>query len=94
MMQDNSRATLSYRPQANGQQEQSVKTMIQTVRVYVGDPLQADWDDLAEKLVHAINNSRDSTRKETPFYLIHGWDAHSTLKARTESMQLAKPRNK
>ena len=94
MMQANSRATLSYRPQANGQQEQSVKTMIQTVRVYVGDPLQADWDDLAEKLVHAINNSRDSTRKETPFYLIHGWDAHSTLKARTESMQLAKPRNK
>ncbi|KAE8905050.1 hypothetical protein PF005_g21588 [Phytophthora fragariae] len=88
MMQSRSRATLSYRPQANGQQERSVKTMIQTVRAYVEDPLQADWDAIAEKLVHAINNSRDSTRRETPFYLVHGWDARSTLKAMTESVKL------
>ncbi|GMF40047.1 unnamed protein product [Phytophthora fragariaefolia] len=87
MMQSRSRATLSYRPQANGQQERSVKTMIQTVRTYVEDPLQADWDNIAEKLVHAINNSRDSTRRETPFYLVHGWDARSTLKAMTESIR-------
>ncbi|GMF27070.1 unnamed protein product [Phytophthora fragariaefolia] len=87
MMQSKSRATLSYRPQANGQQERSVKTMIQTVRTYVEGPLQADWDDIAEKLVHAINNSRDSTRRETPFYLVHGWDARSTLKAMTESIR-------
>ncbi|POM58911.1 Hypothetical protein PHPALM_36377 [Phytophthora palmivora] len=60
--------------------------MIQTVRVYVEDPLQADWDDIAEKMVYAINNSRDSTRQETPFYLVHGWDARSTVKAMTESM--------
>jgi hypothetical protein len=39
MMGSKSRATLIYRPQANGQQERSVKTMIQTVRVYVKDPL-------------------------------------------------------
>ena len=93
MMQAKSRATLSYRPQANGQQEQSMKTMIPTVRVYAEDPLQADWEDIAEKLVRAIDNSRDSTREETPFYLVHGWDAHSTLKAMTESMRLAKPRD-
>ena len=92
-MQAKSRATLSYRPQANGQQERSVKTMIQTVRMYVGDPLQADWNDIAEKLVHPINKSRNSTRKEMPFYLAHGWDAHPTLKAMTESMRLAKPRH-
>ncbi|POM70934.1 Reverse transcriptase [Phytophthora palmivora] len=79
MMQSRSRATLSYRPQANGQQERSVKTMIQTVRVYVEDPLQADSDDIAEKMVYAINNSRDTTRQETPFYLVHGWDARSTM---------------
>ena len=88
-----SRATLSYRPQANWQQQRIVTTMIQTVRVYVEDLLQADWDDIAEKLIHVINNSRDSTRKETPFYLVHGWDAHITLKAMTESIRLAKPRN-
>ncbi|GMF60221.1 unnamed protein product [Phytophthora fragariaefolia] len=49
LMQSRSRVTLSYRPQANGQQERSVKTMIQTVRAYVEDPLQTDWDDIAEK---------------------------------------------
>ncbi|GMF51331.1 unnamed protein product [Phytophthora fragariaefolia] len=81
------RATLSYRPQANSQQEGSVKTMIQTVRAYVEDPLQADWDDIAEKMVHAINNSRDTTRRETPFYLVHGWDAQSTLKSMTSTIK-------
>ena len=58
-MQAKSRATLSYRPQANGQQERSVKTMIQTMRVYAENPLQGDSEDIAEKLIHAINNSRD-----------------------------------
>ncbi|GMF32591.1 unnamed protein product [Phytophthora fragariaefolia] len=63
MMSSRSRATtLSYRPQANGQQERSVKTMIHTVRTYVEDPLQADWDDIAEKLVHAVNQRLDETR--------------------------------
>ncbi|GMF48453.1 unnamed protein product [Phytophthora fragariaefolia] len=81
MMQSRSRATLSYRPQANGQQERSVKTVMQSVRVYAEDPLQQDWDKIVERLVFAINNSQDTTRKETPFYLVHGWDAQSTLKA-------------
>jgi hypothetical protein len=34
---------------------------------------------LAERLMLAINISFDFTRKETPFYLIHGWDARTTL---------------
>ena len=44
--------------EANEQQERGYKTMIQTVRVYVEDPLQADWDDNAERLVHAIKNQK------------------------------------
>ncbi|KAG3082074.1 hypothetical protein PI125_g20012 [Phytophthora idaei] len=87
MMQASSRATLSYRPQANGQEEKSVKIMIQTVRVYVEGPLQADWDAISGIIVYAINNSRDSTRQKTPFYLVHGWDARSTLKAMTTSVR-------
>ncbi|GMF64198.1 unnamed protein product [Phytophthora fragariaefolia] len=88
LIQARSRATLSYRPQANGQQERSVKSIVQTVNVYVEDPLQQDWDDIAEKMAHAINNSMDTTRKETPFYLVHGWDAQSTLQAMTSSLRL------
>ncbi|GMF49549.1 unnamed protein product [Phytophthora lilii] len=87
MMQSRSRATLSYRPQANGQQERSVKTVMQSVRVYAEDPLQQDWDEIAERLVFAINNSFDLTRKETPFFLVHGWDARSTLKAMATSLR-------
>ncbi|GMF43561.1 unnamed protein product [Phytophthora fragariaefolia] len=56
LIQARSRATLSYRPQANGQQKRSVKSIVQTVNVYVEDPLQQDWDDIAEKMAHAINN--------------------------------------
>ncbi|GMF64235.1 unnamed protein product [Phytophthora fragariaefolia] len=88
LIQAKSSATLSYRPQANGQQERSVKSIVQTVNVYVEAPLQQDWDDIAEKMAHAINNSMDTTRKETPFYLVHGWDAQSTLKAMTRSLRL------
>ncbi|GMF32585.1 unnamed protein product [Phytophthora lilii] len=91
LIQARSRVTLSYRPQANGQQERSVKSVIQTVKVYVKDPLQQDWDEIAEKTVHAINNSMDTTRKETPFYLVHGWDAQSTLKAMTSSAMETDP---
>ncbi|GMF49830.1 unnamed protein product [Phytophthora fragariaefolia] len=88
LIQARSRATLSYRPQANGQQERSVKSIVRTVNVYVEDPLQQDRDDIAEKMAHAINNSMDTTRKETPFYLVHGWDAQSTLKAMTSTLRL------
>ncbi|GMF49031.1 unnamed protein product [Phytophthora fragariaefolia] len=87
MMQSRSRATLSYRPQANGQQERSVKTVMQSVRVYAEDPLQQDWDEIVKRLVFAINNSQDTTWKETPFNLVHGWDAQSTLKAMASSLK-------
>ncbi|KAJ8577961.1 hypothetical protein ON010_g1245 [Phytophthora cinnamomi] len=49
LIQWRSRATLSYRPQANGQQERSVKSVIQAVNGYVEDPLQQNWDEIAEK---------------------------------------------
>ncbi|OWY94518.1 hypothetical protein PHMEG_00035720 [Phytophthora megakarya] len=37
---------------------------MQSAKVYVEDHLQQDW---SERLGFAINNSRDMTRKETPF---------------------------
>ncbi|KAG3175318.1 hypothetical protein PC128_g17816 [Phytophthora cactorum] len=87
MIQSRSRATLSYRPQANGQQERLVKSVMTSVRVYAEDLLQQDWDEIAEKLVFVIFTSQDTTRKETPFYLVHGWDAQTTLRAMTSSLK-------
>ncbi|OWY92423.1 reverse transcriptase, partial [Phytophthora megakarya] len=74
-------ATLGYRPQANGQQERSVQTVIRSVRAYVAEMDQSDWDDHAERLMFALNVSFDATRLDTPFYLVHGWDARSTVSA-------------
>ncbi|OWZ01075.1 hypothetical protein PHMEG_00027610 [Phytophthora megakarya] len=50
-------------------------------------PLQQDWDEIAEHLVFAINKAMDTTRKETHFYLVLGWDASSTMKAMTTSLR-------
>jgi ribonuclease HI len=75
------RATLAYRPQANGQQEHSVQTVVRSIRAYIAEADQSDWDDHAERLMFALNTSFDATRLDTPFYLVHGWDAQSTISA-------------
>ncbi|KAE9313831.1 hypothetical protein PR003_g19398 [Phytophthora rubi] len=75
------RANLAYRPQANGQQERSVQTAIRSVRAYVAESDQSDWDEHAERLMFALNTSYDATRLDTPFYLVHGWDAKGTVSA-------------
>ncbi|KAJ0391381.1 hypothetical protein P43SY_011260 [Pythium insidiosum] len=69
------RATLAYRPQANGQQERSVQTVIRCARAYIESAEQDDWEDVVMRLLFAINTSVDATRRETPFFLVHGWDA-------------------
>jgi hypothetical protein len=74
-------ATLAYRPQANGQQERSVQTVMRSVKAYVAEADQTDWDDHAERLMFALNTSYDATRLDTPFYLVHGWDAQGTVSA-------------
>ncbi|OWZ08045.1 reverse transcriptase [Phytophthora megakarya] len=40
---------------------------------------RSDWDELAEKLMWALNTSFDFTRLDTPFYLVHGWDVQGTV---------------
>ncbi|KAJ0408794.1 hypothetical protein P43SY_000690 [Pythium insidiosum] len=42
---------------------------------------QDDWEDAVMRLLFAINTSVDATRRETPFFLMHGWDARSTVSA-------------
>ena len=81
MLGSQQRATLAYRPQANGQQERSVQTVIRSVRTYCEDSAQGDWESLVERLMFALNTSYDSTRRETPFFLVHGWDPKDTVSA-------------
>ncbi|KAJ8535368.1 hypothetical protein ON010_g13370 [Phytophthora cinnamomi] len=75
------RANLAYRPQANDQLERSVQTVVRSIRAYIAEADQSDWDDHAERLTFALNISFDATRLDTPFYLVHSWDAQRTLSA-------------
>jgi len=81
VLKQKQKATLSYRPQANGQQERSNKTVIQTIKMYIEDAHQKDWDIIVGRIMFAVNNSYDHLRGDTPHYLIHGWDAKTTLEA-------------
>ncbi|OWZ10051.1 LOW QUALITY PROTEIN: hypothetical protein PHMEG_00017158 [Phytophthora megakarya] len=65
MMGIQQKATLAYRPQANGQQERSGQTIMHRIRAYVKEPDQTDWDDHAEKLMLAMNTSFDATRLDS-----------------------------
>jgi ribonuclease HI/transposase InsO family protein len=75
------KATMAYRPQANGTAERMVQMLTRAVKMYVADVNQQDWDEYAERLTFALNTARDRVRDDTPFYLIHGWDPRSTLEA-------------
>ncbi|OWZ06702.1 reverse transcriptase [Phytophthora megakarya] len=48
LLRSRQRATLGYCPQANGQQERPVQTVIRSVRAYVAEMDQSDWDDHAD----------------------------------------------
>ncbi|OWZ00441.1 reverse transcriptase, partial [Phytophthora megakarya] len=73
--------TMAYRPQGNGKAERTVQTLTRALKMYVSDVNQQDWDDYAERLTFALNTAQDRVRGDTSFYLVHGWDARSTLEA-------------
>ena len=75
------RATMAYRPQANATAERMVQTLTRSLKIYVTDVNQKDWDEYAERLTFAINTVHDRVRNAPPFYLVHVWDPRSTLEA-------------
>ena len=72
---------MAYRPQANGTADRMVQTLTRAPKMYVTDVNEQGLDEYAERLTFAINTAHDRVRGDTPFYLIHGWDPRSTLKA-------------
>ena len=81
MMRQQQRATLAYRPQANGQQERYVQIIVRAIRVYIEDVDQKDWDQYLVRLEFALNNSIHNGIGYSTFYLAHGWQARSTVEA-------------
>ena len=53
----NQRATMAYRPQANGTVERMVQTVTRALKMYVTDVDQRDWDEYAERITFAIKTA-------------------------------------
>ncbi|KAH9095706.1 hypothetical protein Ae201684P_015503 [Aphanomyces euteiches] len=50
MIGQGSMPTFAYRPQANGTAERAIQTLVRSVKLYVADPQQRDWDEYAVRL--------------------------------------------
>ena len=66
-------STTPYHQFVNGQVEWANQTLRNMVMAYSRSNAY-HWDKNLQQLVFAYNNSINSVTKETPFFLIHGWD--------------------
>lgn len=63
--------TTSYHPQANGQAENTNKTMETILRAFI-EPRQKDWDEHLAAAEFAINDSVHASTGLTPFQVVYG----------------------
>ena len=64
--------TTSYHPHANGQAENTYRTMETILRAYI-EPRQQDWDENLAAAEFAINDSIHASTGHTPFQLVYLW---------------------
>ena len=64
-------STTAYRPQSDGQSENTNRTMESILRSFV-EPRQRDWDMYLSAAEFAVNDSTHSVTKLTPFQMMYG----------------------
>jgi hypothetical protein len=74
------RKTTAYHPQTNGLTERSHKTLETMLAAYVSAH-QDDWDEVLPFVVFAYNVKPQLSSRFSPFYLVHGREAETTLDA-------------
>ncbi|GFW54888.1 transposon Tf2-11 polyprotein [Trichonephila clavipes] len=72
------RFTTAYHPQTNGLTERFNKTLADMLSMYV-DVEQKNWDEILPFVTFAYNTAKQETTCFTPFYLLHGREAETTL---------------
>ncbi|UYV77011.1 hypothetical protein LAZ67_14002809, partial [Cordylochernes scorpioides] len=72
------RFTTAYHPQTNGLTERLNKTLAVMMSMYV-DVEQKEWDVILPFITFAYNTAKQDTTGFTPFSLIHGREAETTL---------------
>lgn len=70
--------TTSYHPQTNGLTERFNKTLADMLSMYV-EVEQTNWDDILPFVTFAYNTAKQETTGFTPFFLIYGREAETTL---------------
>ncbi|GFS54814.1 retrovirus-related Pol polyprotein from transposon 297 [Trichonephila inaurata madagascariensis] len=70
--------TTGYHPQMNGLTERFNKTLADMLSMYV-DVEQTNWDEILPFVTFAYNTAKQETTGYTPFYLLHGREAETTL---------------
>ena len=82
--------TTSYHPQANGQAENTNRTMETILRAYI-EPRQQDWDEHLAAAEFAINDSIHASTGYTPFQLVYGESPLSHLDLFLEEIKKTNP---
>ncbi|GFV48617.1 retrovirus-related Pol polyprotein from transposon 297 [Trichonephila clavipes] len=72
------RFTTAYHPQTNGLTVRFNKTLVDMLSMYV-DVEQKNWDEILPFVTFAYNTVKQETTGFTPFYLLHGREAETTL---------------
>ncbi|GFY63199.1 transposon Ty3-I Gag-Pol polyprotein [Trichonephila inaurata madagascariensis] len=72
------RFTTAYHPQANELTERFNKTLADMLSMYVDAELK-NWDEILPFVTFAYNTAKQKTTGFTPFYLLHGREAETTL---------------
>ncbi|GFT09946.1 transposon Ty3-I Gag-Pol polyprotein [Trichonephila clavipes] len=72
------RFTTACHPQTNGLTERFNKTLADMLSMYV-DVEQKNWDEILPFVTFAYNTAKQETTGFTPFYLLHGREAETTL---------------
>ncbi|GBN48124.1 Transposon Ty3-I Gag-Pol polyprotein, partial [Araneus ventricosus] len=72
------RMTTAYHPQTNGLTERFNKTLADMLSMYVNIE-QRNWDEILPFVTFAYNTAKQETTGSTPFYLLHGREAETTL---------------
>jgi transposase InsO family protein len=72
------RMTTAYHPQTNGLTERFNKTLTDMLSIYV-DLEQKKWDEVLPFVTFAYNTAKQDTTGFSPFFLLHGREAETTL---------------